>query len=133
MIVLDTHALVWWVNGTKELSKKAKQVIEHEYAREKGSILICTITAWEIAMLVKKNRLQLNRDVKTWLDTVAKIPTVQFVPVDLAIAVTSADLPEPFHKDPADRMIVATARHLGSPLVSGDERIRQYPHVKTIW
>ncbi|WP_370886946.1 type II toxin-antitoxin system VapC family toxin [Caballeronia sp. RCC_10] len=68
-----------------------------------------------------------------WLDKVSRIEGVQFVPIDRHIALASADLPGNFHQDPADRMIVATARSLSAPLVTKDEQIRSYEHVKTIW
>ncbi|NPT41299.1 PIN domain-containing protein [Paraburkholderia sp. 1N] len=131
MIVLDTHTLVWWVTGDSTLSKKAKTAIAHEMAG--GEILVSAISAWEIAMLVERERLLLSMDVSSWLATVAAIEAVRFVPVDVEIATKSVDLPGEFHKDPADRMIVATARKFAVPLVTKDEKIRAYPHVKTVW
>lgn len=132
MIVLDTHVLVWWVNGDDVLlSAAAKQAIEHELVG--GQILVSSITAWEIAMLVSKERVSLSVDVSTWLDLVGQIEAVSFIPVDNEIAIKSTELPGNFHKDSADRMIVATARKLAAPVVSADEKIRAYPHVKVIW
>lgn len=131
MIVLDTHALVWWVSGDAALSRKAKAAIERE--RDGGTIIVSSISAWEIAMLVGHERLFLTMDVGSWLATAAQIETVRFVPVDVEIALQSVALPGRFHRDPADRMIVATARRLAAPLVTSDEKIRAYPHVKTIW
>ncbi len=131
MIVLDTHILVWWVTGDAALSKKAKAVIERE--QEGGEIIVSAISAWEITMLVEKERLVLSMDVSRWLATVAEIEGVKFLPVDIEIANKSVVLPGEFHKDPADRMIVATARKLAAPLVTRDEKIKSYPHVKTIW
>lgn len=131
MIVLDTHVLVWWVTGDATLSKRAKATIEHELAG--GEIIVSAITAWEIAMLVEHGRLVLSMDVGSWLAQVAAIDAVQIAPIDPEIAIKSVVLPDEFHKDPADRMIVATARKLAAPLVTKDEKIRAYPHVKTIW
>ncbi len=131
MIVLDTHTLVWWVTGDEALSKKAKSAIDREL--DGGQIIVSAISAWEIAMLVQRERLVLSMDVASWLATVAKIDAVHFMPLDVEIAVKSVDLPGNFHKDPADRMIVATARKLAAPLVSKDEKIRAYAHVKTVW
>ena len=132
MIVLDTHALLWWVSGDAALSKAAKATIGQELANG-GQIIISSISAWEIAMLVERERLILSMDVESWLEAVAEIEFVRFHPVDVDIAVKSAGLPGEFHKDPADRMIVATARKLAVPLVTKDEKIRAYAHVKTIW
>lgn len=131
MIVLDTHALVWWVDGESLLSKKARTTIDREL--DKGQIILSAISAWEIAMLVEKERLVLSMDVETWLATVAKIEVVRFMPVDSEIAINSVELPGKFHRDPADRIIVATARKLAVPLVTQDDKIRAYSHVKTIW
>lgn len=131
MIVLDTHTLVWWVNGDDTLSKKAKAAITREL--DDGQIIVSAISAWEIAMLVEREKLVLSMDVGSWLATVGEIDAVRFMPLDNEIAVKSVELPGEFHKDPADRMIVATARRLAVPLVTKDEKIRAYAHVKTIW
>lgn len=131
MIVLDTHTLVWWVAEDKALSRKAKAAIDLEL--DGGHIIVSTISAWEIAMLVDRDKLVLSMDVGSWLATVAEIAAVHFLPVDIDITTKSVNLPGEFHKDPADRMIVATARKLAAPLVTKDEKIRAYKHVKTIW
>src|SRR5574340_1797837 len=132
MILLDTHVLVWWVSTQEgHLSKAAKRAISAELSG--GEILVSSISAWEIAALVQRSRLVLSMDVSSWLATVGEIEAVRFVPVDNQIAVKSTELPGEFHKDPADRMIVATARRFAAPLVTADEKIRGYPHVKTIW
>nr|WP_313657092.1 type II toxin-antitoxin system VapC family toxin [Achromobacter ruhlandii] len=131
MIVLDTHALVWWAAGDSQLSRAAREAIEAE--AQDGEILVSAISAWEVAMLAKAGRLALTMDAAAWLDTVAEVPAIRFVPVDVRISVQSVDLPGEFHKDPADRIIVATARHHLVPLVSADLKIRDYPHVQTIW
>src|SRR5258708_7349118 len=117
MIVLDTHVLIWWVDGAAKLSRPAASAIK----------------AGEIAMLVDRGRLTLTMDVSTWLATVDRISGLRFTPVDNPIAVGSVNLPGEFHQDPADRIIVATARRFGAPLVTQDRRIRSYPHLKTVW
>jgi len=131
VIVLDTHTVVWWVAGDAMLSKTAKAAIEQEL--NGGEIIVSAITAWEIAMLVEREKLVLSLDVASWLQTVSAIDGVRFVPLDPEIAINSVSLPGEFHKDPADRMIVATARKFGVPLVTKDEKIRAYAHVKTVW
>ncbi|MDF3835677.1 type II toxin-antitoxin system VapC family toxin [Cupriavidus basilensis] len=131
MIVLDTHALVWWVSGDPLLSRKAKASIEKEL--DGGQILISSISAWEVAALVARERLVLSMDATSWFATVGQLEAVRIVPVDAEIAIKSVELPGVFHKDPADRMIVATARKFAVPLVTKDEKIRAYPHVKTVW
>ena len=132
MIVIDTHILVWWVSGVETLSTAAKKAIKNTLSNG-GEVLVSSISAWEIAMLVEKGRLVLSMDVESWLDEVSQIDGVRLLPVDNEIGVKSTALPGEFHKDPADRMIVATARKLAVPLVTADEKILQYEHVKTIW
>ena len=132
MIVLDTHVLIWWASGaTDQLSPAAQQAIKQEI--QDGKIVVSSISAWELAMLVAKDRLALSMDVADWLACVDQIETLSFVPVDNIIAVKSTELPGEFHKDPADRIIVATARKVAAPLVTADEKILAYPHVRTIW
>lgn len=132
MILLDTHVLVWWVSGQDGLlSAQAADTIARKH--DDGELLVSSISAWELAMLVSCGRLVLSLEISEWLALVSQTPSLRFVPVDNAIAVASATLPGDFHKDPADRLITATARKLGAPLVTADERIRAYPHVRTVW
>jgi len=132
VIVLDTHILVWWCDGDDKLSVKAKARIDAALESEE-EILLSSISAWEVSMLVSKNRLTLTMDVDTWLQTASEIDNVRFVPIDNKVAVESTRLPDDFHKDPADRMIVALARTLSAQLITADEKILNYPHVKTIF
>jgi PIN domain nuclease of toxin-antitoxin system len=131
MIVLDTHVLIWWVDGADKLSRTAASMIRRAQAED--GIMISSITAWEIAMLVDRGRLTLTMDVSAWLSTVSRVRGIKFIPVDNPIAIGAVDLPGEFQKDPADRLIVATARRFGVPLVTQDRRIRSYPHLKTVW
>lgn len=132
MIVLDTHALLWWASGDRErVTPAALNAIETELIE--GQIMISSISSWELAMLVRKGRVALSMDVEEWLSVVSRIEAIRFVPVDNEIAVKSTELPGEFHKDPADRIIVATARKFAAPVVSADEKIHSYPHVRTIW
>lgn len=132
MIVIDTHVLVWWLDGNQSrLPVRVLQSIEDELGA--GGVAASSISAWEVAMLVRKGKLELSVDVLSWVDAASKIKGFRFVPVDNAVAVKSIELPGEFHPDPADRIIVALARELAAPLVTADEKIRNYPHVRTIW
>lgn len=133
MIVLDTHALLWWVNGDGDLSDNANLAIKNELSSDNGAILVSAMSAWEIAMLVSANRLMLAMPLDNWFEAASSIDKVSFVAVEAQIAVESTRLPGEFHKDPADRMIVALARHLNVPLVTADAKILAYKHVKSIW
>lgn len=131
MIVVDTHILVWWASGDVGcMSGEARAAIDAEL--DGGRLCVSSISAWEIAMLVEQGRLALAMDVEEWLTVVARIEAVEFVPADNAMAVRSVNLPGAFHEDPADRLIVATARQLGAPIVSADSAIHAYPHVRSI-
>ncbi len=131
MIVLDTHAWVWFVSNPELLSKKAKRTIERAVVDK--NVFISSISAWEVALLTSKKRLLLSMEVADWIKKSEMLPFVNFIPVDNSIAVKSVNLPQPFHSDPADRIIVATAISLGVSLITKDERILEYAHVKTIW
>lgn len=131
MIVLDTHVWIWFVSNPELLSKKAKRTIER--AVVDNNVFISSISAWEVALLTSKKRLLLSMEVADWIKKSEMLPFVNFIPVDNSIAVKSVNLPQPFHSDPADRIIVATAISLGVSLITKDERILEYAHVKTIW
>jgi PIN domain nuclease of toxin-antitoxin system len=133
VIVLDTHVLVWWVSGAAEkLSKPAAAALDQALGKE-ASVFVSAISAWEMAVLIQKGRLVLSMDVEEWLSHAASLPELRFLPVDRHTAVQSVRLPGAFHSDPADRIIVATARRLNLPLVTADEKMRSYPHVRSIW
>jgi len=131
VIVLDTHALIWWASDPELLSESARQALE--LARSKRELFVSSISAWEIAILVQKGRLQLTLDVRDWLGRCEVLPFLTFVPVENGIAVQSTRLSGDLHADPADRIIIATTLSLNAALVTKDEKIRRYPHVKTIW
>ena len=132
MIVLDTHALVWWVNGDSRLSTPAKSAID-DVLEQGGRVLVSAITAWEIAMLVVRGRIALAMDLDEWLRVVETLEGVCIVPITAQTAVQSVTLPGEFHKDPADRLIVALAREKNVPIITADEKIQTYPHVRWVW
>jgi len=131
MIVLDTHAWIWWVSSPEYLSETAKQIID-EAATEKN-VFISSISTWEIAILVSRGRLKLTMSPADWVAASEALPFFDFVPVSNSLALKSVQLPGILHNDPADRIIIATAVSLGATLVTKDEKIRNYPHVKTVW
>jgi len=131
MIVLDTHAWIWFVSNPKLLSKKAKTAV-HSAVEEKG-ILISSISVWEVALLTAKKRLKLSLDLADWVAKSENLPFVNFITVSNAIAIKAVNLPGSLHPDPADRIVIATALSAGAPLVTKDKKILDYPHVKTIW
>ena len=133
MIVLDTHALIWMVSDDAQLGKVARTKIE-ETART-DRLAVSAITPWEIAMLVAKGRLQLGQDVQLWIGSSLALPGIYLAPIEPEIAVASVQLPGIFHADPADRIIVATARHHKAQLLTADSSIHSYAatgYVQTI-
>jgi len=131
MILLDTHVLVWYLVEPEKMSPTSRKVATTGF-REEG-VGIADITLWEVAMLVEKKRLIFNKDVEEWLGDLNSLPNFSRVRISPSIAALSTRLPGDFHHDPADRMIVATAIDLAVPLVTKDQRIQDYPYVKTIW
>lgn len=128
MIVLDTHIWVWWVHEDPRLSSPHAQAIE---ANEDDEIGVCTISLWEVAKLVALGRLTLPVGLDQWFADAVSYPGVTLVDLAPAIAIESTRLPGEFHRDPADQIIVATARVQDCDLLNADQRIRNYPHVKT--
>lgn len=131
MIVLDTHTWIWFISNPELLSKRAKAAVNA--AVKDKSILLSSISAWELALLVAKKRLKLTIDVTDWIAKSESLPFIQFVPVTNSIAVKSVNLPLPLHPDPADRIIIATALSMGAPLVTKDKKLLNYSMINTIW
>jgi PIN domain nuclease of toxin-antitoxin system len=131
VIVIDTHIWLWWISNPEKLTVNAAQAIDN--ACRETSIIISSISAWEIALLSNRGRLKLSIDIQAWVRKTESLPFIQFIPVDNTIALRSVDMPGVFHPDPADRIITATAMTMGLPLVTKDEKILGYSHVKTIW
>ncbi len=123
-LLLDTHALVWLAVGDARLSAAARKRIES--AAQHQQLWVSAITPWEIGMLVAKGRLVLDRDVMDWVGAALALPGIRLAPLDPAVAVASTRLPGELHGDPADRLIVATARHLGATLVTADAALLSY-------
>lgn len=123
-LLLDTHTLVWLMEGASLLGRRAKETIF--VAAGEGRVLVSAITPWEIGVLVSKKRLELNRDALEWTQSALRLPGVTLVDLSPEIAVASTRLPWEMHGDPADRILTATARHLGATLVTADRQLLEY-------
>ncbi len=117
-LLLDTHTFLWMVEGHSRLGARAARELNR--AAREDRLSISAITPWEIALLASKKRIDLQRDVMGWISAALSLPGVHLVPLEPEIAVESSRLPFEMHTDPADRIIVATARHLGATLVTAD-------------
>ena len=129
MIVLDTHIWVWWVHGDDRLTKAQTDLIT---ANEADIIGVSAISCWEVAKLVEYGRLVLPCGLAEWFDQTLSYPGVQLLELTPEIVIESTQLPGEFHRDPADQIIVATARVNNCPLVTSDSKISKYPQVETI-
>ncbi len=127
MIILDTHIWVWWVGENSELTKEYKDLI---HSMQPDGIGISSISCWEIALLHARQKLSLSEPVLRWLEISLSLPNIILLPLSPRIAVEANNLPDNFHKDPADRLIVATARVYDCPLITYDSKILDYPHVQ---
>jgi PIN domain nuclease of toxin-antitoxin system len=128
MIVLDTHAWIWWAASSRRLPPVARHTIDGADA-----VGVCAISLWEVAMLVAKRRLELDRDPREWVKQALALPRVELVPISPAIAFGAAGLPSAFPGDPADRLIVASALQQRAAIVTRDARIRDFDGVATVW
>ncbi len=125
LLLLDTHVWIWTVEGSKDrLSRSAVRTIER--ASRAGRIRVAAISVWEVAMLESRGRLRLARPVDEWVRAALRAPGVHLLPLAPEIAVESTRLPGELPGDPADRMLVASARVAGARLVSCDARIIGY-------
>jgi PIN domain nuclease of toxin-antitoxin system len=129
--LLDTHAWIWWVTEDRRLSRRAKTAIAT--ALDEQDLWLSLISVWEVAKKIEKQQLVLDRPLDEWLDEAVAIPALGVWELTRPILVQSCGLPTPFHGDPADQMIVATARHHGAVVVTKDQRIRRYAHVQSLW
>jgi PIN domain nuclease of toxin-antitoxin system len=131
MIVLDTQAWLWWSHDPSIITRRARNAI---YKAEKtDGIRVSVISVWEIAVKTELGKLGLPLDIHEWFRQASMYPNMTVEPLSAIDAISSTQLPGIFHKDPADRIIVALTRRYGVSLVTADKRIQAYPHVETIW
>jgi PIN domain nuclease of toxin-antitoxin system len=123
LILLDTHALVWAVADTSRLGRESSRLIDE--AASGGALLISPISAWELAMLVAKKRFLLTQPTQLWFDTLLSKTGIELAAVTPAIGIDAGHLTG-IHGDPADRILIATARALDCPLMTADQRILSY-------
>ena len=128
--LLDTHVLVWWFGDRSRLSTGQREILDR--AAEENPLLVSDISLWEVAMLTSLGRIQLALPLRSWLESATAEPLVRRIGISPAIAAEVAALPDTFHRDPADRILVATARVLGATLLTADRRIHEAELVATL-
>ncbi|HSN78527.1 MAG TPA: type II toxin-antitoxin system VapC family toxin [Anaerolineae bacterium] len=127
MILLDTHVWVWWVNGSPMGSKDMLRIIQEH---QEDGLGVSIISCWEVAKLVERGRLELTMPVERWIEQALAYSGIELLDLTPRIVVESTQLPGEFHRDPADQMIVATARVYEIPLLTADSKLLAYLYVK---
>jgi len=116
--LLDTHAWLWWVGRDPRIGEKMMARLDALPDTERP--YLSAISLWEAAMLVERRRIAISGSIVAWLEAASDPRAVHVVPITPAIAAETAVLPQSFHRDPADRIIVATSRALDVPLLTHD-------------
>jgi PIN domain nuclease of toxin-antitoxin system len=131
LLLMDTHCWLWAQLGLiQKLSKVALDAIRG--AESKGNLRISVISIWELAMLEKRGRVALPMNVRTWVDEALSKPGIDVAPLTAEIMIESVHLPGDLHGDPADRMLVATARVLGATLLTKDDQLIRYSRQRLV-
>ena len=130
MLLLDTHVWWWALNEPKKLSNKAYEIIRENPPNQRA---IASISMWEFATMVSTGKVEIRIPADLWLDKAIRQTGLEVFDLNIRIAAESCNLPGDFHKDPADRIIVATARINELTLVTKDKKILSYPYAETIW
>ena len=128
-VVLDTCAIVWAVSDPERLPERTVRVLEADDTHVCVSVISCA----EIACAAQRGRIEIDRHWRRWFRHYVELNGWTPLPVDLDSVEEAYALPEPFHRDPADRIIVAEARRRSASVVTADARILGYPHVSTVW
>jgi PIN domain nuclease of toxin-antitoxin system len=127
--ILDTQVWVWWVNNDALLPPTLRGYLQ---VNEKHGFGVSAISCLEVARLVSAGRLVLPVGLDQWLDDALRYPGVSLLPLTPRVCVVSTQLPDPFHRDPADRIVVATATTENAPVATTDRKILAYPHVQRV-
>lgn len=129
--VLDTHVWIWWHMHPKKLSKRVRSIISRPDQYEE--LLLSAISPWEFSKLLEKKRMGISCDPEKWIREALEMSKLRLVPLTPTLSYRSTTLPPPFHEDPADQIIVATAREEKATVMTKDKLIQDYTHVRTVW
>lgn len=128
-VMLDTCAIIWAISDPEQLTRSARQAL----LKKSTEVFVSPISCAEVACLVERKRIILDRHWKIWFRHFVDLNGWQVIPIDLPVIEESYSLPQEFHRDPADRIIVASARLFHCEVITADHKIIDYPHVKTLW
>jgi PIN domain nuclease of toxin-antitoxin system len=129
--LLDTHTWIWWNMRPKNLSRKVLQLIENQDEYEE--LLLSAISPWEFSKLLEKGRIGISFNPEDWIETALDMPKLRLIHLTPRIAYRSTVLPKSFHDDPADQIIVSTAREENAMILTKDKRILDYQYVQSLW
>jgi PIN domain nuclease of toxin-antitoxin system len=130
MILLDTHIWLWWLHTPDQLSERGRKLLT--IGENQNSLIVSAISVWEIAVKHSNGKLPLPLPINEWFALATTRPGITIEPLDPLDAIISTQLPGDFHKDPADRIIVAIAYRRNIELMTCDQKILNYPYIKTI-
>jgi len=128
VIVLDTHSLIWWMQGSDRLSRAARRAIQRS-----DDLIVPAICTWEMAMLVYRDRVRITRPLADTLAELFAEPGIRLYPLSVEVGIRAAQLSVGTPMDPADQLVAATAMVLAAPLVTSDVRLQQFPGLETVW
>jgi PIN domain nuclease of toxin-antitoxin system len=131
-LILDTHILIWWLHDLTDQLSKGQRVALTEAQKRHQPLALSAITLWEIAMLLERRRIAITKSLDQLLGEIESHPLLKILPLTTKIAAESVRLGEDFHRDPADQIIVATARCHGLTLITSDARIRKWGKVNLV-
>jgi len=129
--LLDTHTWIWWNMNPQKLSKKVKDIIGKSDLYDE--MLLSAISPWEFSKLLEKKRIGISCNPEDWINVALDMPKLRIIPLSPILSYRSTVLPQPFHNDPANQIIVATARAENATLLTKDEKIHAYENVKSLW
>jgi PIN domain nuclease of toxin-antitoxin system len=129
--LLDTHVWIWWQAVAEKIVPQVRETLTN--LGDDDQLFLSAISVWELAKLVEKGHLKLRTSVDEWTRQALEMPRLQLLPLSPAISIESTRLPQPFHDDPADQIVVASARLTDSTVISADRQIQNYAHVHTLW
>ena len=129
--ILDTHTWIWWNMNPEKLSEEVRSLISEPKRYEE--LLLSAISPWEFSKLLEKGRLGISCNPEEWIAVALDMPKLRLVPLSPTVAYRSTSLPQPFNEDPADQIIVATAREENATILTKDGKIQKYKHVRSLW
>ena len=129
--ILDTHTWIWWNMHPQKLSAKVRSLLSSP--EQYDLLLLSAISPWEFSKLLEKKRIGISCNPEEWISEALDMPKLRLVPLTPTIAYRSTSLPQPFNGDPADQIIVATAREENATILTKDGIIQKYEHVRSLW